>query len=41
MCPTGDQEVVGRQHSFAEFDYEIFSTVIPSLPLIQQGQLPA
>ena len=27
----------GRQHSFVEIDYEIFSTVI--LPLIQEGQL--
>ena len=29
----------GRQHSFVEIDYEIFSTVILSLPLIQEGQL--
>ena len=29
----------GRQHSFVETDYEIFSTVIHSLPLIQEGQL--
>ena len=29
----------GRQHSFVEIDYEIFSTVILSLPLIQDGQL--
>ena len=41
---TGDQEVVarpplGRQHSFVEIDHEIFSTVIHSLPLIQEGQL--
>ena len=28
----------GRQHSFAEIDHEIFSTVILSLPLIQEGQ---
>ena len=28
-----------RQHSFVEIDHEIFSTVIPSLPLIQEGQL--
>ena len=34
--PTGDQ---GRQHSFLEIDHEIFSTVILSLPLIQEGQL--
>ena len=26
-------------HSFAEIDHEIFSTVILSLPLIQEGQL--
>ena len=26
-----------RQHSFAEIDHEIFSTVILSLPLIQEG----
>ena len=30
----------GRQHSFVEIDHEIFSTVILSLPLIQEGQLP-
>ena len=29
----------GRQHSFVEFDHEIFSMVILSLPLIQEGQL--
>ena len=29
----------GRQHSFVEIDYEIFSMVILSLPLIQEGQL--
>ena len=39
---TGDQEVegstpAGRQHSF--LDHEIFSTVILSLLLIQEGQL--
>ena len=28
----------GRQHSFVEIDREIFSTVILSLPLIQEGQ---
>ena len=28
-----------RQHSFMEIDREIFSTVILSLPLIQEGQL--
>ena len=46
--PTGDQEVAGstptphprgRQHSFMEIDHEIFSTVILSFPLIQEGQL--
>ena len=43
--PTGDQEVAGstprrgRQHSFVETDHEIFSMVILSLPLIQEGQL--
>ena len=42
---TGDQEVFGfdpppnRQYSFVEIDHEIFSTVILSLPLIQEGQL--
>ena len=29
----------GRQHSFVEIDHEIFSTVILSLPLIQEGRL--
>ena len=29
----------GRQHSFVETDREIFSTVILSLLLIQEGQL--
>ena len=29
----------GRQHSFVEIDHEIFSTVILSLPLMQEGQL--
>ena len=29
----------GRQHSFVEIDHKIFSTVILSLPLIQEGQL--
>ena len=44
-CPTCDQEVSGPdpfgvwQQSFVEIDYEIFSTVILSLPLIQEGQL--
>ena len=27
------------QHSFVEIDHEIFSTVILSVPLIQEGQL--
>ena len=30
---------LGRQHSFVEIDHEIFSTVILSLPLFQEGQL--
>ena len=30
---------LGWQHSFVEIDHEIFSTVILSLPLIQEGQL--
>ena len=29
----------GRQHSFVEIDREIFSAVILSLPLIEEGQL--
>ena len=29
----------GRQHSSVEIDHEIFSTVILSLPRIQEGQL--
>ena len=29
----------GRQHSFVEIDHEMFSAVILSLPLIQDGQL--
>ena len=29
-----------RQHSFMQIDHEIFSTVILSLTLIQEGQLP-
>ena len=44
--PNGDQEVagstpaeVGNILSFVEIDHEIFSTVILSLPLIQEGQL--
>ena len=44
VCPTGDQEVAGStpakvgKHSFLEIDHEIFSTVILSLLLIQEGQ---
>ena len=43
--PTGDQEVAGSTPAevgnilFVEIDREIFSTVILSLPLIQEGQL--
>ena len=42
--PTGDQEILGstpggRHHSFVEIDHEIFSMVILSIPLIQEGQL--
>ena len=29
----------GRQNAFVEIDHELFSTVILSLPLIQEGQL--
>ena len=29
----------GQQHSFAEIDCKIFSKVVLSLPLIQEGQL--
>ena len=29
----------GRQNDFVEIDHELFSTVILSLPLIQEGQL--
>ena len=29
----------GRQYSFVEIDHDIFSMVILSLPLIQEGQL--
>ena len=35
--PTGDH--AGWQHSFMEIDHEIFSAVILSPPLIQEGQL--
>ena len=38
--PTDDQEVAGSTTTtFVEIDHEIFSTVILSLPLIQEGQL--
>ena len=42
--PTGDQEVVGSTSAgsatfFRGDDHEIFSTVILSLPLIQEEQL--
>ena len=42
--PTGDQQVAGlttpgQQPSFVAIEQEIFSTVILSLPLIQEGQL--
>ena len=42
--PISDQEVADRsppcrQHSFMEIDHEIFSTVILSPQLIQDGQL--
>ena len=29
----------GQQHSFVKIDYEVFSTVILSLPLIREGHL--
>ena len=32
------QPLRGRQHSFVEIDHEIFTTVILSLVLIQEGQ---
>ena len=46
LPPTGDQEVAGSTPFgsatlFVEIDHEIFSTVILSLPLIQDGQLSA
>ena len=36
---SGDREFAAlvRHHSFVEIDHEIFSTVILSLPLIQEG----
>ena len=38
VCPTEDQEVAGST-PFDKIDHEIFSTVILSLLLIQEGQL--
>ena len=35
-----DRTPPDRQHSFVAVDHEIFSTVILSLPLIQEEQLP-
>ena len=32
-------DALGRQQSFVEIDHEIFSTVILSFPLLQEGQL--
>ena len=38
--PTGDQEVPGSTPAeVGNIDHEIFSTIILSLPLIQEGQL--
>ena len=31
--------MLGQQHSFVEIDHEIFSMVIHSVPLIQEGHL--
>ena len=43
MHQTGDQEVTGLshvwQHSFVQTDHEIFSMLIFSLLVIQEGQL--
>ena len=41
MCrPTGDQEVAGSAPAeVGNIDHEIFSTVILSIRLIQEGQL--
>ena len=38
-APSDWRTVGRRQHSFVEIDHEIFSTVILSLPLIQEGHL--
>ena len=37
--PTNHQEVAGSTFFYWRFDHEIFSTVIISLPLIQEGQV--
>ena len=39
VCLTGDHDgpLLGRQYSVMEIDHEIFSMVIRSLPLIQEG----
>ena len=37
--PGGHGFNPSQQHSFMEIDHEIFSAVILSLPLIQEGQL--
>ena len=34
------QPLPGQQHSFVEIGHEIFSSVILSLPLTQEGQFP-
>ena len=42
VCLTGGRGFNprrGRQHSFAEIDHEIFSTVILPIALIQEGHL--
>ena len=44
ICPTSDQRswigyLLGPPKSFVEMDHKIFSMVILSLPLIQEGQL--
>ena len=44
-CPTGDQKVLGfdprwiQQHFFMEIDHEIFSVIILSLLLTQEGHM--
>ena len=37
--PTDDKAVAGSTPTGLEFDHEIFSTIILSFPLIQEGQL--